>query len=52
MGDRLVSFSVGAQEDLQALWSAGNDWDALFQLSAGKPQETGHGRATRPVDVR
>jgi hypothetical protein len=52
VGDRLVSFSVGSRQDLQALWCAGNGWDALFQLAAGRPLETGHGRALRPVDVR
>ena len=42
--DRLVGFSVGAQDDLQALWCAAGDRDALVQPAPG--------RTLRPVDVR
>lgn len=51
-GDRLVNFSIGADDELEALWCAGDDWDALFQRVPGRPREISHGQALRPVDVR
>jgi len=51
-GDRLVNCSVGVDDELEALWCAGEDWDALFGRGLDWPRKVRPGRTLRPVDVR
>ena len=51
-GDRLVNFSVGTDDELEALWCADQDWDALFGRGLDWPRKVRSGRTFRPVDVR
>jgi len=43
-GDRLVNFSVGTDDELEALWCADQDWDALFGRGLDWPRKVRSGR--------